>query len=511
MTTLRFILGDQLSESISSLRDCNRETDILLMAEVWQEATYVKHHKKKIAFILSAMRHFAQALEKQGYRIDYYKLNRSKPVQSFTQALALALEKYKLKKVIITHPGEYRVLKEIQSWTERFQINLEIRQDTRFLCTIEDFKQWAKNKKNLRMEYFYRAMRRQHKVLMEDKQPQGGQWNFDKENRKPLSKEITPPAPPRFRLDAITKEVIALTNECFPSHIGSLSDFNFAVTHSQAKQALDNFIAHRLAQFGDYQDAMRQEDPYLFHSLLSFYLNIGLLLPKECIDAAQHAFKQKKLPINAVEGFIRQIIGWREFIRGIYWHKMPSYTHSNYLRAQRKLPDFYWDGQTSLNCLHQCIKETKANAYAHHIQRLMVLGNFALLIGASPIAVQKWYLSVYGDAFEWVEMPNVLGMILFADGGLLASKPYAASGAYINKMSNYCKKCEFKVHKKEGKDACPFNYLYWNFIIENKDRLAKNQRMALIYKRLRDMPTEKKRQIQQDAANFFQNHLKDNL
>jgi len=436
MKTLRLILGDQLSESISSLKGYDSEKDIVLMCEVWEETTYVKHHKKKIAFLLSAMRHFAMRLKDNGYNIQYIKLDDENNTGSFTGEVERIVKLYNVERIIITEPGEYRVLTDIQKWQAKFGLTVEIKVDDRFLCSLEEFSDWAKDRKQVRMEYFYREMRKKYSILMDANEPVGGKWNYDSENRKPPKEGLNIPNPYQVKIDDITKEVIQLVTKRFSDHFGDLEPFYFSVTREQALNALAQFIEQRLKYFGSYQDAMLEGEPWMYHSHISFYLNCGLLLPLECVTAAEDAYHQKKVPLNAAEGFIRQIIGWREYIRGIYWLKMPHYAEENFLNANRKLPEFYWTAQTKMNCLHQCVSETKQNAYAHHIQRLMILGNFALLAGIEPKYVNEWFLIVYADAYEWVELPNVSGMILFADGGYLASKPYAAGGNYINKMSN---------------------------------------------------------------------------
>ncbi|MCL4149187.1 UNVERIFIED_CONTAM: hypothetical protein GTU68_031954 [Idotea baltica] len=338
---------------------------------------------------------------------------------------------------------------------------------------------------------------------MDGDAPVGGQWNFDSDNRKPPKTDLDIPPPFHSNVDDITQAVIALVSTHFDDHFGDVLPFHFAVTRHQALAALDQFIDVRLCDFGDYQDAMIQGEPWMYHSHLSFYLNCGLLLPMECVRAAEKAYYDGHAPLNSVEGFIRQIIGWREFVRGIYWLKMPNYKAENFFNAKRKLPNFYWTADTQMNCLSQCITETKENAYAHHIQRLMVLGNFALLTGIDPDHVNEWFLIVYADAYEWVELPNVSGMILFADGGYLASKPYAAGGSYINKMSNYCKSCHYSVTKKNGEKACPFNYLYWSFLAENRDKLSNNHRLAMMYNVFDRMSEDKKKAIADDSARFL--------
>lgn len=501
--TLRLILGDQLCHDISSLKDADKGKDVILMAEVWDEATYVKHHKKKIAFIFSAMRHFAEELRHDGWNVRYTKLDDSHNTGSFFWEVSRAVQEEKPKAIAVTFPGEFRVLHDMKTWQERLGLPVEIMQDTRFLCSPEEFAAWAKGRKSLRMEFFYREMRRKFNILMSDGQAEGGQWNYDHENRKAAPKDINPPKPYTAKPDSITQECITLAQEKFGDHFGDLEPFYFAVTRTQALNALALFIKERLPSFGDYQDAMVQEQPWMFHAHISFYLNIGLLNPLEIAQSIERAYKDGKAPLNAAEGFIRQVIGWREYIRGIYWLKMPDYASENHLEARRPLPWFYWTGETRMNCLRQCILETKQNAYAHHIQRLMVLGNFALLAGINPADVNEWYLIVYADAFEWVELPNVSGMILFADGGYLASKPYAAGGAYINRMSDYCKGCSYAVTKKNGEKACPFNYLYWDFFMRHEDRFKGNPRLSHSYRTLEKMEEEKKQAIREDARRFF--------
>lgn len=503
MTKLRLILGDQLSHSMTSLEGYDPSKDIILMCEVWEEATYVKHHKKKIAFLFSAMRHFAQELQRSGHRVHYTKLDDEKNTGSFRAEVKRALDLYKIDQIIVTHPGEYRVLADMKSWETDFSIPIEIRPDNRFLSSLEEFADWAKNKKQLRMEFFYREMRKAYYILMDGEDPVGGKWNYDADNRNPPKDGLKIPKPYVNGLDDVTREVIDLVSERFPHHFGDLEPFYFAVTRDQALQVLKLFIEQRLNYFGDYQDAMITGEPWMYHSHISFYLNCGLLLPLECVMAAEKAYKHGEAPLNAVEGFIRQIIGWREYIRGIYWLKMPEYWEVNFFAATRNLPDFYWTANTKMNCLQQCVQGTKENAYAHHIQRLMVLGNFALLAGINPKQVNEWFLIVYADAYEWVELPNVTGMILFADGGYLASKPYAAGGSYINKMSDYCKNCSYKVTKKNGPDACPFNYLYWDFLVRNREKLQTNHRISMMYKIYDRMDTNKKQAISDDSHQFF--------
>ena len=500
---LVLILGDQLSHNISSLDGFDKKNDIIWMCEVWDEATYVKHHKKKIAFIFSAMRHFAQELEDKGYNVHYTKLDDKYNAGSFRKEVERAITKHKPDKIIVTEASEYRVLEDIRQWEDDFNITVEIRDDDRFLATHEEFADWAEGRKSLRMEYFYREMRKKYDILMNGDKPEGGEWNYDSENRKPPKDGLDVPNTYTAQTDDITDEVIKLVADKFDDHFGDLEPFYFAVTRDQALYALNKFIDERLKNFGDYQDAMVENEPWMYHSHISFYINIGLLSPLECCERAQAAYAEGSAPLNAVEGFIRQIIGWREYIRGIYWMKMPEYESLNHLNAERPLPSFYWDANTKMNCMRQCISETKQNAYAHHIQRLMVLGNFALIAGLDAGEVNEWYLIVYADAYQWVELPNVTGMILYGDGGQLGSKPYAASGSYINKMSDYCKNCSYSVSKKNGEKACPFNYLYWDFMIRNRDELEGNPRIGFAYYTLGKMSDEKIKAIKDDSQRFF--------
>jgi deoxyribodipyrimidine photolyase-related protein len=455
------------------------------------------------------MRHFAQELNERNIKVIYTTLDDPENAGSFYGEVKKTIDRIKPQKIIVTQPGEYRVLKDMRAWESLLKVPVEIRDDNRFLATIDEFKTWADGRKQPRMEFFYREMRKKHNVLMDGTEPVGGEWNYDSENRKsPPGGGLLIPSPCIIEPDEITSNVMNLVAKHFPDHFGDLEPFYFAVTRKDALKILDVFIKERLPYFGDYQDAMVQGEPWMYHSHMSFYLNCGLLKPLEVAQRAENAYRQKKAPLNAVEGFIRQIIGWREYIRGIYWLKMPEYASENFLQARRPLPWLYWDGQTDMNCMRQCIDETKKHAYAHHIQRLMVLGNFALLAGIDPAQVNEWYLVVYADAYEWVELPNVSGMVLFADGGYLASKPYAASGAYINKMSDYCKGCRYNVSEKNGPDACPFNYLYWNFMMENEPRLRGNPRIGYSYNTLDKMSSDKKAAIKSDAALFFKG-LKD--
>jgi deoxyribodipyrimidine photolyase-related protein len=503
VATLRLVLGDQLTRRIASLVEVDPENDMVLMVEVGDEAVYVPHHKQKLVFTFSAMRHFADSLEQEGLRVHYVRLDAEGNSGSFSGEVARAVERFSPQRIVVTEPGEWRVQEMMHAWRDALPVPVEILPDNRFLCSRLEFARWAEGRKSLRMEFFYREMRRKTGFLMEGGEPVGGQWNFDHDNRKSLPKNLPLPEHPRFAPDPTTREVIAMVAERFGSHFGDLEPFGWAVTRADALKVLAAFIEERLERFGDYQDAMKAGAPFLFHATISPYLNAGLLTAEEVCIAAERAWSQGRAPINAVEGFIRQIIGWREYVRGIYWLHMPQYATSNHLDAHRRLPDFYWTGETDMACLRECVGDTRRNAYANHIQRLMVLGNFALLAGIEPAEVEEWYLLVYADAYEWVELPNVHGMVLFADGGVLGSKPYAASGAYIDRMSDYCAGCRYDVKAKLGERACPFNYLYWNFHIANEERIGKNPRLAMPFRTLAKMPSERRAQIVADSEAFL--------
>ena len=503
MSTLRLILGDQLSPEISSLKDADKSRDIILLCEVFDEAVYVKHHQKKIAFLFSAMRHFAASLSDAGWNVDYVRLDQDGNSHSFSGEVARAVERHAPESVIATFASEWRVLTEMRDWENTLPCAVELRDDDRFYCSLVEFATWADGRKQLRMEYFYRELRRKTGILMSGNDPIGGQWNYDAENRGRAPDGLEVPKHTSFVPDEITNEVLNLVEDRFGDHFGKLRPFEFAVTHEQAAYVLDRFIAERLPLFGTYQDAMVEGEPFMFHAHIGLYLNCGLLSPQQAIIAAENAYHAGAAPLNATEGFIRQILGWREFVRGLYWLKMPEYAEQNALEAHRPLPAFFWTADTKMNCLKQCVSETRDHAYAHHIQRLMVLGNFALLAGLSPKEVNEWFMIVYADAYEWVELPNVSGMALYADGGVLASKPYASGGAYIERMSNYCRSCHYKVKQKNGEQACPFNYLYWDFLIRHQDRLSGNARMGMMYRTLAKMSDEKRAAILTDSQRFL--------
>ena len=489
---LILILGDQLNAEISSLHSGRRDADTVLIAEVAEEASYVPHHKKKIAFVFSAMRHFADALRQAGWRVRYVKLDDPGNSGSLAGEVARAVTDTVAKRVVVTEPGEYRLKTALRDWADQNGVELQMLEDDRFIASHDEFRAWADGRKQLRMEYFYREMRRKTGLLMNGEQPEGGQWNYDSNNRKPAKGNLFMPAPHYTSADATTGEVLDLVEGRFSKNFGSLRPFWFAVTREGALHALEQFIVQALPGFGDYQDAMLEGEPFLYHSVLSQYINTGLLNPMEVCRRVERAYYDGHAPLNAVEGYIRQIIGWREYMRGIYWLKMPGYTDQNFLMATRPLPEFYWTGDTDMACMAAAIRQTRDQAYAHHIQRLMVTGNFAMLAGIDPHQVHEWYLAVYADAYEWVEAPNVIGMSQFADGGLLGSKPYAASGNYINKMSDHCAGCRYDVKQKTGTEACPFNPLYWDFLIRNESKLRGNPRLGQVYRTWDKMDEDKK-------------------
>lgn len=498
------ILGDQLSRDLASLDGVEPAHAVLLMMEVDEETTYVRHHKAKLAFILSAMRHHAEDMRDRGWTVDYVKLDDPDNSGRFSGEIARAIERHDPASVRVTEPGEWRVRAMMDEWEDKFGIPVEICPDTRFLCDHAEFEDWAEGRKQLRMEYFYREMRRKTGLLMDGDAPEGGKWNYDQDNRKPADPDLFMPKPIAFRPDETTKEVLDMVAERFADHPGSLDNFRFAVTHEEALRARRHFLDACLARFGDYQDAMLTGEPFLYHSLLSPYLNIGLLDPVDLCREAAKKYEEGEAPLNAVEGFIRQIIGWREYVRGIYWREGPDYADRNFLGAERDLPGFYYSGETDMHCLSQAIQQTLDHAYAHHIQRLMITGTFALLAGVDPHQLHIWYLEVYADAYEWVELPNTVGMSQFADGGLLASKPYAASGNYINKMSDYCSHCRYDVKAKTGADACPFNALYWDFLARNEDKLRGSRRLAMPYRTWEKKEKGEKIALRNSARSFLE-------
>jgi len=499
VTRLVLVLGDQLSGDLSSLREANKARDVVVMAEVAQEAEYVRHHPKKIALIFAAMRKFARTLEDDGWTLRYTRLDDPGNAGSIIGELLRWAEETGATEVIATEPGEWRLIDKLN----HAPITTHLLPDDRFVASRKRFEDWAEGRKALRMEYFYREMRRETGLLMEGDDPAGGKWNFDHDNRKPPKEGLAFPEPKTFAPDAVTREVLDLVAARYGDNFGDLEPFDMATTREDALQVLDYFITQALPRFGDYQDAMLQDQPHLFHALISPYMNLGLLNPMEVCRAAEKAWQAGNVPINAAEGFIRQIIGWREYMRGIYFLEGPDYVARNALRHDRDLPSFYWGAETQMNCVSQAVAQTRTHAYAHHIQRLMVTGNFALLAGIDPHQVHEWYLEVYADAYEWVEAPNTIGMSQFADGGVIASKPYVSSGAYINRMSDYCKNCAYSVSAKTGEKACPFNLLYWHFLDRHRDRFQGNMRMQNMYRTWERMDPDRRETVLREAEDWL--------
>lgn len=479
------------------------------MAEVKEEATHVWTHKARIVMFLSAMRHFKEELISKGMHFSYTEMTTDSQPTSLSLELSKFLKSTKCSSVKVRKPGEHRVEMLLKNAVSENGLTLEILEDDHFLSSIEEFKLYAKDRKQLRMEYFYREMRKKYKILCKNDEPEGGDWNYDSENRKSFSKEGPGllPIPIAFPPDKITKQVIKLVNKIFPDHPGDLNYFDWPVTLSQAEDTLKDFLDNRLNQFGDYQDAMWMNEPWLYHSRLAAALNLHILHPLKVITQAEKYLKSGKAPLAAVEGFIRQILGWREYVRGIYWLYMPQYLERNTLNANHDLPAFFWTANTDLNCLNQAIGQTLKHGYAHHIQRLMVTGLFCLLYGVNPTQVHEWYLAVYVDAVEWVELPNSLGMSQYADGGVMASKPYIASGKYIDRMGNYCKNCKYDPAKSVGEDACPFTTMYWDFLMRHEKLLSSNPRMGMQVRNLNRLSDNTKEDIK-SQANAFRLSLK---
>jgi len=503
MTTLIPILGDQLSPGLSALDGIDPADAVLLMMEVVEETTYVRHHQQKIAFILSAMRHHAAALRDAGWRVDYVTLDDPDAAGSFTGEVARAIARHAPDRIVVTEAGEWRVAAMLDGWQTLFGIPVDIRSDTRFIATHAEFEQWAAGRPDLTMEWFYRLMRTRTGILMDGKRPAGNRWNFDKDNRKRAEADLLMPRPLAFAPDAITRDVLALVAARFPDHPGVLDGFDYAVTAADASAQADQFFAHALADFGPYEDAMLTGERHLWHSILSPYINAGLLDPLDLCRRAEAEYRAGRVPLQSAEGYVRQILGWREYMRGIYWREGPDYVHRNHLDHTRQLPRWYWTGDTDMHCLGEAIGQTLATAHAHHIQRLMVTGNFALLIGADPHAVHLWYLEVYLDAYEWVELPNTLGMSQFGDGGLVGSKPYVSSGAYIDRMSDYCRHCRYDVRQRIGENACPFNALYWDFLARHEDKLRTNPRLRMPYRTWDRQSPEAQSDTRNQAKSFL--------
>jgi len=501
-----WILADQLSVTNASLLSAKKGRDCLLFIESRQTFGKLPYHRHRLMLLLSAMRHFAAEREAEGWETDYHRLGDAPDMRS---ALARHCGARKPSEILITRPNSHDECLALDALAKKLESPLRILPSTQFLCSWEDFAELAGGKKRLLMENFYREMRRRTGLLMEsDGKPTGGDWNYDAENRGTLNdwRKAGSPLPgklPRPEQDALTQEVARDLEIHFPGAPGKAEDFALPVTRKASLQWLEHFIGERLPDFGTWQDLMLQGEPDMFHSIISPMLNIGLLDPIECARAAESAYRGGKAPLPAVEGFIRQIIGWREFVNGVYWLKMPEYAEVNALKAERPLPAFFHDGKTDLNCLRQTLEEVLKGGFNHHIQRLMILGNFLLLAGMNPQEALRWFNAMYIDAHDWVMAANLLGMALHADGGFMATKPYAAGGAYIHKMSNYCEGCSYSPDIKTGPGACPFNLLYWNFYETHRERFAKNPRTAMMVRSWMKRSEKERSTIVTEATAFL--------
>ncbi len=503
-----WISYDQLCHRQAYLAQASQDRVVLLIeSQAFFRA--LPHHQVKLAFFLSALRHFAEELREAGWIVDHHPISETQNAES---ALRLHTAKYQPSRILIPEPNDYQLARSMPKLSAKFGIESEILPYDHFLTPREDFRKWAKPRNSLRMELHYRRMRQKHRLLIDKKgDPEGGAWNFDADNRLGHRDWVRDGSPkpekfPDHRSDAITKKVIGEVRKLFPDHPGDAQALWLPVTAADAQEWLKRFIQERLASFGPYEDMMCEGEPILFHSVLSPMLNLGLLKPAECIEAAVEAWKSGDAPLASVEGFIRQIIGWREFVNGVYWMRMPEYTEVNALEATRPLPAWAWTAETEMNCVHQTVRQVLELGYNHHIQRLMVLGNYFLIAGIRPKEVLEWFTAMYVDAHAWVMAANVLGMVLFADGAYMSSKPYAAGSGYISRMSDYCKGCRFKPTVKEGPDACPFHALYWNFIGKNEAMLQTNPRTKMIANVWKKKNAAEKSRLQASAENWLDSH-----
>lgn len=481
MRHLVIVLGDQLSRSSAAFDGFDREQDAIWMAEVEEELTHVWCHKLRIAFFLSAMRHFRDGLEKDGCAVYYHQLRERKEDDAgrdFVSVLEKSVRELKPEGLVVVEPGDYRVQRAFEQSAASMDVPLEVRADRHFFCGREEFAEYAKGR-SLILEFFYRHMRKKHKVLMDDAGgPAGGAWNYDKQNRERL--KVAPArelAAKRFAPDDVTRDVIALVERRFRDHPGSTEHFELPVTENDAQELLADFVERRLPFFGSFQDAMWTGQPVLYHSRLSALLNVKLLDPRACIAGAVKAYEERRAPLNSVEGFVRQILGWREFVHGIYWTEMPGYVEKNFLNHSHAVPHFFWDGETEMRCIRETMSGILSHGYANHIQRLMVMGLFALVYGVNPRAFHEWHMAMYLDAIDWVSLPNALGMSQYGDGGIIGTKPYCATGNYIGRMSNYCGQCRYSPKQATGETACPFTTLYYDFLDRHYDKLNTNPRL----------------------------------
>ncbi len=503
---LVLILGDHLDPDSLALEGFDTEQDMCWMAEVPEESTIVWSHKARITLFLSAMRHHAAGLRRRGFPLEYLTLA-NHPYQSLSQALEDALLRWQPQQIISLRPGTWQLQESIRHCAESLQVPWEQRRNHNFLFSVSEFGRWAENRRQMRLEFWYRHARQKTGILMKENQPVAGRWNFDPENRQRPGPQGPGwiPEPLGFPPDAITQEVMALVETQFAGHPGSLQSFDWPVTPQQAQAALQDFLDDRLAQFGPLQDAFWPGQVWLYHSRLSAAMNLGLIRATTVIQAVEENFRTGKVSIASAEGFIRQILGWREYIHGLYWLNMPQWLQQNILQAHQPLPDFYWTAETDMSCLQDSIARTLKHGYAHHIERLMITGLFAQLLGVEPKAIHHWFLAIYVDAVEWVELPNVIGMSQYADGGWMASKPYVASGNYLQKMGGHCQGCRYQPRSATGTDACPFTVLYWDFLQTHQTRFSQHPRTALQWKHLERMSAEHLRAIRTQARVIRQN------
>jgi deoxyribodipyrimidine photolyase-related protein len=495
------VFGDQLDASFGPVAEIDRSKDVVLMMETDEEQSVVRSHKQRTALFFSAMRHFASDLADSGVRVRYVEATDPHNTHSFDTEVKRAAVKHRVDEIHCVHPGEWRVLRTVESWRDDPGLPVQIHEDEHFFTPIDRFRDWASGRKQLTMEYFYREQRKRFDVLMQadGKTPIGGEWNYDKDNRKAFKQTPNPPRPYTPRPTDITREVFDLVETRYADNPGSLAGFRWPVTKDQARRALDDFIENRLHLFGTYEDAMWTEQPFLYHSLLSSSGNLKLINPRECVRKAVDAHGAGA-PINAVEGFVRQWLGWREFIRGVYWTQGADYPNRNGLSQRGDLPDLYWTADTEMVCMKDCVRTVLDTGYAHHIPRLMVMGNFAMLAGVQPRQVADWYLAMFVDAVDWASNPNTIGMSQHADHGVVGTKPYAASGKYISRMSNYCENCRYNLNKRAGNDACPFNVFFWDFLFRHGDRFKGNNRMAMMLKNADRINHEERVEITSSAS-----------
>ncbi|MBI1208805.1 MAG: cryptochrome/photolyase family protein [Azospirillum sp.] len=502
--SLRFILNDQLDHALSALADAGPGLDRVMFAEVLEEATSVGHHPKKLALQFSAQRHFAAELASAGHTVDYVGFDAPDNTGSLRTELVRAVARHRPERVIMTEPGAWRIRHDMVEWPLLCGVPVEIRNDDRFFCSIEQFAAWAKGRAQPGFDAFYAWMRRRTGILLTPTgQPEGGRWRCAHDGSRPLSATAIPPEPLGFAPDALTVEVIALVRRRFGTHFGALEPFRFPVRRCDARASFDRYRSMALPGYADHLDLIRQGHPWLFHAGIAAFLNLGLLAPREVCAAVEADFRAGHIALPAAEAFIRQILGWREYLRGLYWLKMPDYAELNHFGAYGPLPSLFWSGETAMNCLRQTVESARRSAYVAHRQRLMVAGNFALLAGIAPKEAADWFLAVHADAQEWLTIPHVIGRATYADGGLVGTRPIAVGGRYLARISDYCRGCTFDVARTVGDSACPFNYLYWNFMAANRNRLAGNPHMKVVLTVLETIPPAKLAAIRDSAESFL--------